>query len=176
MEQGKDNPLLIDIGLWVGAVSLFLLSLLSFVGVVSRNIIFVSIPWAIELSQMFLMWMVYFGTAAVSYHHDHIIADVLGPLLNEKAKKIRQTISDIVIFIILAVVVSNMIPYTIKLTNTRRVTPALGIPQWFLYCTFIIGLLLLTGEHLINIIHGLIDIRVFMKSSNEEREVKGKKA
>lgn len=174
MEQKKSNPLLVDIGLWVGAASLFLLSLLSFLGVIFRNIVFVSIPWAIELSQIFLMWMVYFGTAAVSYQHDHIVADVLGPLLNEKAKKIRQVISDIVIFLMLAVVVSNMIPYAIKLTNARRVTPALGIPQWFLYFTFIIGLLLLLGTHLANIVRGFAEMKITTKISTKEQEAKEK--
>lgn len=174
MEQKKNNPLVIEIGLWVGAVSLFLLSLLTFVGVIFRNIVFVSIPWAIELSQLFLMWMVYFGTASVSYHHDNIVADVLGPYLNDRAKIIRQIISDIIISIMLVVVVSNMIPYAIKLTNARRVTPALGIPQWFLYFTFIIGLLLLTGTHVTNIVRDFAELKASKKSSTIDHGVGGK--
>ena len=159
-------PKIIEIGFWISTASLFVLTILTFIGVLTRYVIFSSIPWAIELSQLLLMWMVYFGTAAVAYNNDHIVADLLSGVLSEKGKRIRQLITNITIFVMLTIVLSKMIPYTISLSQSRRVTPALGIPQWFLYVTFVLGLMLLDGTHLWNVIRDIKFLKTYKKGES----------
>jgi len=74
------------------------------------------------------MWMTYFGTAAVSYKNDHISIDIIGGYLSETGKAIRQLLSNIVIFIMMTLMIVTMVPYTINLSQARRVSAAIGIP------------------------------------------------
>jgi len=46
-------PRFVELGLWIATISLFGLTILTFIGVLFRYVIFRSIPWAIELSQLF---------------------------------------------------------------------------------------------------------------------------
>lgn len=171
MEEVK-LPKIINAGLWIASAALFTLTIITFIGVIFRYVIFRSIPWAMELSQLLLMWMVYFGTAAVSYNNDHIVADALGNFLGERGKKIRQLISNIVIFIIMTLAVVMMIPYTINLASRRAVSAAMSIPQWTIYVTFIVGLSIMDGTHFWNIVR---DARALLRKEpqGETREEKG---
>lgn len=170
MESNESKmPKFVELGLWIATISLFCLTILTFIGVIFRYVIFRSIPWAIELSQLFLMWMTYFGTAAVCYKNDHITIDILGGFLSETGKAIRQLLSNIIIFIMMTLMIVTMVPYTINLSQARRVSAAIGIPQWIVFVTFLVGLGMLDCVHFLNIIRTTRDI-VGKKQSGGKNE------
>lgn len=156
------------IGTWIAAVSLFMLTLLIVIGIVFRFVFFQSLPWAIELSQFLLMWMVYLGTAAVSLKRDHIAADIIGPMLTERGKQVRNIVSEIIITVILAILVIRVVPYTVNLSSTRNSSTVLRMPQFVMFITFIIGLALMDLTHLWNAIRNTRELKA--GHTNERKE------
>jgi len=143
------------LGLWVAAISLFVMTLLVFVGVIFRFLIGTSIPWSVELSQFLLMWMVYLGTAAVSLKRGHIVADILGLALSQRGKAVRDAVAEVVIVILLSALLVKMVPYTVDLASTSKASPVMAMPQWVMFASFIVGLSLLWITHLWNFVQGM---------------------
>jgi len=141
-----------NIALWVSGICLLALTILIVIGIIFRYILHHSLPWTTELSQFLLMWMVYFGTSAVSLNREHITADILGMALNEKGKRIRDLISEIFNVSMIVMVLWKLVPYTIQLSNKRNASTVMRMPQYIMFITFGIGFALLAIVHLSNVI------------------------
>lgn len=157
------------IGTWIAAGSLFTLTLLIVIGIVFRFVFSHSLPWAIELSQFLLMWMVYLGTAAVSLKCDHISADIIGPLLPERGRQVRNLVSEIIITAMLAILVIILVPYTVRLSSTRNASTVLRMPQFVMFITYIVGLALMDLTHLWNIIRRIGELKAGHIDENKEK-------
>lgn len=156
------------IGSWIAAGALFMLTLLIVIGIVFRFFFSHSLPWAIELSQFLLMWMVYLGTAAVCLKRDHITADIIGPVLTERGRQVRNIVCEISITTMLAILVIRLVPYTVHLSSTHNSSTVLRMPQFVMFITFIVGLTLMDLTHLWNIIRGIRELRA--GHTNERKE------
>jgi TRAP-type C4-dicarboxylate transport system permease small subunit len=139
-----------DIGMWISAFCLFSLPALIVIGIFFRYILQKSLPWTTELSQFLLMWMVYLGTAAVSLKREHITADVIGIILSERGKKIRDFISETLNLGLIVMIMWKLIPYTITLSTRRNASTVMRMPQYIMFITFGIGFALMGLVHLGN--------------------------
>lgn len=138
--------------MWISAFSLFTLMALIVIGIIFRYVLQHSLPWTTELSQFLLMWMVYFGTAAVSLNREHISADIIGIVLSERGKIIRDFLSETLNLGMIVMIMWKLIPYTIKLSTRRNASTVMRMPQYVMFITFGIGFALMGMVHLWNAI------------------------
>jgi TRAP-type C4-dicarboxylate transport system permease small subunit len=96
--------------------------------------------------------MVYFGTCAVSLNREHITADVLGIVLKERGRHIRDLISEAFNVSMIVMVLWKLVPYTIQLSTKRNASTVLRMPQYIMFATFGIGFALLAIVHLWNVV------------------------
>jgi len=158
-----------DIGTWIAAGALLMLTLLIVIGIVFRFLFFHSLSWTVELSQFLLMWMVYLGTAAVSLKRDHITADILGPKLTERGRQVRNFVGEIIITTMLAILIIRLVPYTVHLSSTYNSSTVLRMPQFVMFITFTVGLALMDLTHLWNVIRGIRELRAGHTSERKEK-------
>lgn len=130
-----------------GAAALLGISAIVLVSVFCRYVLFLSIPWAEELTKYLMMWMVYFGTGAVAWRGDHLKADLFGPGLPKAVQKVRDVLFQVILMVLLGYLAVETIGFVNRIRPFNQVSAVLSIPQWFMMATFAVGLLLMVIMH-----------------------------
>ena len=117
-----------DLGL-----SLVILVLVTFAGVIFRYFLNNPIIWEEEIQLMMITWTIYFGASAAFRSGGHIAIDMIVDLFPEKVQKIF----DILIFAVTTGVIVFLMLNGAALVNqfirTNRVTNILHIPSQYVY-------------------------------------------
>jgi len=137
---------------YFAAACLIAISLIVVVAVLFRYVFFNSIPWSEELTKFLMMWMVYFGVAAVSLNGEHLRADLFGTYLSRKAAIWREIIFDALAMVLLAIVTVQAGIFSASIKPVSQISTVLHIPQWLMIASFTLGLGLLVLVHLYRII------------------------
>lgn len=142
------------------AVCVISMTLVIFAGVLGRYVFSISLPWVEELSKFLLMWMVYLGVAMVSFDGQHLKADVIAPALGKNLLRFRNSLFEIVQFILMAIIVVITFKVAFQIKPYSQVSAVLAIPQWFMIFIFAVGLLGDTVMHLIRMIAELQNMNI----------------
>lgn len=131
----------------LAAAALLGIFVIILVSVLCRYVLLVSIPWSEELTKYLMMWMVYFGTGAVSWRGEHLQADLFGPSLPKALRKARDVFFQVILMVLLGYLAVETIGFVNRIRPFNQVSTVLRIPQWFMIATFAVGLLLMTIMH-----------------------------
>lgn len=131
----------------LAAAALLGISAIVLVAVFFRYVFFLSIPWTEELTKDLMMWMVYFGTGTVSWHGEHLQADLFGPSLPKALRKARDVFFQVILMVLLGYLGIETIGFVNRIRPFNQVSAVLRIPQWLILATFAVGLLLMAIMH-----------------------------
>ncbi len=125
---------LYDLGALVCWIIVTVLVLLE---VITRNILFVSTPWAEEASRFFTVWTVFLGAAAAWFRGTHITIDVIPRRLSGRVKLIWQVAVEVLNTIFMVALMIG----TVKLTviSYAAKTTAMEISISYLYLAVAVG-------------------------------------
>lgn len=129
----------------MGVITGFLVACI-FVEVVCRYFLFISVPWAEELTRYLFIWLTYIGSAYAVYYGQHTEIDVLQQIINKYSRNIKEKgtkilryasiISVMVFEIIFAKIFWN---YMITIFNSPQTSPTMHIPMGIIYMPVWIG-------------------------------------
>jgi len=76
------------------ALSLFLMMVLTFVDVIGRKLLNSSITGSVELTELCMMGTIFFAMSLVSLAAEHVIFDLLDPILPAALQRLQRVISN----------------------------------------------------------------------------------
>ena len=94
--------ILVNLDLIIACISLVTLTVLTFVGVITRYAFHSPISWQGEIQILCYIWLVYFGLSTVVRYGNHISIDIIVDALPEKTAKVVRVL-DLVIFMVVLV-------------------------------------------------------------------------
>lgn len=139
-----------EIQKWIGAIFIFALCVLIFVGVITRFVFFHSLPWSEELGRYLFIWMLFF-CMSIGVHTDaQIRIDVLDSFLHGRVLACKRLIEHI--FSLAAVAI--MFYSTIQLVKLglHSTSAAMHIPMWLVYLCMPLGNLMIMVELVLQIV------------------------
>lgn len=125
---------------WTAAAGLVLISALVVVAVVARYVLQAPLAWSEEGSKLTLMLVVYFGTGAISFHGDHLRADIFGESLSPSVLRLREIIVEGLMAALFALIAYHAAMFASRIREVGQITAALAIPQWLLIALFAVGM------------------------------------
>jgi TRAP-type C4-dicarboxylate transport system permease small subunit len=131
----------------IAAVALLLISGIILLSVFFRYVLFYSIPWSEELTKFCMMWMVYLGTGSVSWHGEHLQADLFGPSLKPALKKARDVFFEFLMMGLLVYISIETFAFAGRIRPINELSTVLRIPQWFTNVIFAVGILVMAIMH-----------------------------
>ncbi len=118
---------------YCATVTQILMIIVLSVSVISRYIFRHSISWGEELTLIFFVLSVYFGTTAAIRRNEHLRLTVVLDQLNPK-NRLRLLIVDNIIFMVFnAIIITGIWKLTCSLYNNGTVTAVLRIPKAAIY-------------------------------------------
>ena len=100
--------------------------------VFSRNVFKVPMVWANDLSVVFFVWAVFFGSAIAVRHRAHYDVALI-PERFQKANKALDILADIAGLVLFYLMIRYGYKYTVM--GLKRLSPSMNIPQaWFFAC------------------------------------------
>ncbi len=103
----------------------------SFLGVMSRYVMNMSLTWTEEVSLFALIWLAYFGAAISVTRRRHLRIDLIPVFFMSKPKQIMLNILVNVVFFGFALfIMKGTFEMMMLAYNTKQVFAATGIPRW----------------------------------------------
>lgn len=112
----------------VAAVLLLILTGLTFVDVVGRNLFNHPLAGATELTEYALVGLVFLIFPLISYHNKHIVIDIFDPIVGPKGRRFQQFLAGILGAVVFAVLAYRLWGQGARLIVYGDVTPYLRIP------------------------------------------------
>jgi TRAP-type C4-dicarboxylate transport system permease small subunit len=134
---------LLNLDLIIAGISVTVLILLTFIGVIMRYFVNNPFTWQEEVQLWCFVWVIFFGASAAFRSGSHVAIDIVVDLLPDSLKKV---VDILVYFVVMAVLIylaihgSNLVT---QLANTGRTTNILDVPYPIIYAAFPIGCVLM---------------------------------
>ena len=150
----KTNPLLklvCNIDLFVAAIALAVLIIITSVGVVMRYALKTPILWSEEIQAFCQVWMVFLG-GSVAFRMGSIVAiEMVVDAMPPKAKKIMGYVIDALVIVVLVYLATHTQAYIAQVFGkSGRSTPILRIPYTVVYGVAPYGCVLMLLSYLAN--------------------------
>lgn len=119
---------------------LIAMTILAFVGVLTRYVFVVSIPWIDEATRYLMVWMTFLVSALAVGDGSHTSVDVLPAFLRKKTEKFDfGIVIDLLILIGMAFFLYYNILMVRSSINIGNRTPVMQIPMWMMYCSTLVS-------------------------------------
>lgn len=139
-ESGKGIvQILTNLDMYFSAVTMFIMIVVTFTGVIFRYIFSQPFTWLEEVQKICLIWIV-FLTGGVAFRKGaHIAVELLVDSMPRKARAAVEWFIRVVVVVILCYLLIQCVGYVKLFMDNGRLTPVLRIPQWLIYLVAPIG-------------------------------------
>lgn len=151
---------------WISGIVLVLIGALIFVEVVARYIFNNSILGVQEISELFVVIVLYFGLAYSTYTRSHVKVDVLINVFRPDAKMITQGICSLLCTLLSAPAAIQVFKQGLLCLEQGKASSLLHIVHWPFYMAAAFGLALTTLEFILD------GVRWFEEASQWRKEQK----
>ncbi|WP_291633177.1 TRAP transporter small permease [Clostridium sp.] len=141
--KNKTLNALLNLDLIIAVISLIVLIIITFLGVIMRYFANNPFIWQQEVQLWCFVWIVFFGSSAAFRSGSHVAIDLVVDLLPDSLKKVVDILGYFVmmgVLIYLTIHGSNLV---IQLASTNRLTNILRVPFSIIYSAFPIGCVLM---------------------------------
>lgn len=141
---------------------LFLVIMTGLIGiqVISRNLFNLGLPWADELARFTGLGVVFFTIPYLQYHGRHIAVDILSSRFTGFGAVIMKAVNETVVLLFCSLLLISFTSFFERAAHFA--TPAIGMPNWFLYSPALIGVSMCT------LVTCLRLIRIFISGSAQK--------
>lgn len=140
--KSKGWKLLINLDFIIASVFTIILTVLTFVGVITRYCLNAPISWQGEIQIMCYIWLTYFGLSVVVRNGGHIAIEIIVDELPKSIAKIIQAINFVLFIAIMLYTAYYGWQLVDQLRLTGRISGVLNIPYWLFYLPMPIGCVL----------------------------------
>lgn len=131
----------------IGGLSVAVFVCIISMQVIGRNLLKIPMVWANDLSVVFFVWAVFFGSAIAVRHRAHYVLDFL-PERFAKTNCLLDIIGDIAGFIFFYVLIRY--GYTFTMMGMSRLSPSMNIPQAYFFACIPLSGCFMTWYTLLN--------------------------
>lgn len=110
-------------------------------GVFFRYIVGTPLVWSDELARFSLVWMIFLGSAVVSFKESHLIVDFIYDYTSPLITKILKAISILVVLVFLVILVISS--FDLLRVSGFNSSPALDIPLSYWRASVVVGSILM---------------------------------
>ncbi len=143
MKMKKMFARILDLDYLIAGLSLVILVLVTFTGVIFRYFLNNPIIWEEEIQLMMITWTIYFGASAAFRSGGHIAIDMIVDLFPKKVQKVFDILIFIVTTGVLVFLMINGAALVSQFIRTSRVTNILHIPSHYVYIAIPAGCVLM---------------------------------
>lgn len=116
---------------YVSVVCVFLMTLIVTIQIVCRYVFNFSLPWAEEISKMFMVWFALLCAAILVYEEKHVAVTFIVDRVRDRGQLIIKLFFNVLIGAFSIVLVYSGLIYTID--NFSVIMPASGLTRFWLY-------------------------------------------
>ncbi|WP_394266394.1 TRAP transporter small permease [Anaerotignum sp.] len=120
------------------------MSIITLVAVFFRYVLNHPIIWSEEAARYLMVWGICIGISIATEKKAHLGIDILVSFAPEKARRILEILSGILLTLIYIVMSILSIQFVGMAINTGNVSPLLRIPFWMIYLALPLGFILST--------------------------------
>lgn len=136
VERGlrKFDRIMSKIETFVAVMCITVCGLLILFGILNRVIFKMPLRWTEEACRMLLILTIFTAQPIVTRERAHLKLPFLAEILKGKrGAKVLESIADVSLVIIFAVIFWLFFTYTISSMEYNQVSPAMGYPMWIMY-------------------------------------------
>ncbi|MDI3535016.1 MAG: hypothetical protein PWQ82_1381 [Thermosediminibacterales bacterium] len=141
--KNKILKLLINIDLIISGISLILLVIITFLGVIMRYFFNNPFVWQEEIQLWCFVWVVFFGASAAFRSGSHVAIEILVDRLPPFLKKAVEIFGYLAVMFVLFYIMIHGSRLVNQLNYTGRTTNVLDIPYPIIYSALPIGCVLM---------------------------------
>ncbi len=121
----------------LGVVFIAGIAVLSFVQIVCRYLLGVSLPWSNDLTQILMMWMVMVSTGAMVWRGSHFTLALLTDRLPSPVQRVLRILNAVLIaaFAVFLVITGAKLAQS----QSDQLVPALGVTYLYVYLAMPVG-------------------------------------
>jgi len=134
--QSKIEKVLISLGM-------ILVTAILFINIVYNFITDSTLPWASELSQYIMVWVVFIGASALMRATEHVTMDLIMRILPKKGVPYLDVFVYSVVFIFLLYLMYIGWNMTVEVYNTGQTMSTMGFSMAWVYLSFPVGMFLM---------------------------------
>lgn len=112
------------------------------VGILTRYVLKVAIPWSEELTVLLFNWVIFIGAAMASLKREHITISILQDVLRGKAKTIVQILQNLLFIVFVGVASFQSWKIVLLQARTEQFTAILNIPVYITTLALSLGSLI----------------------------------
>jgi len=154
---------LLNLDLLIAGISLSVLIVITFLGVIMRYFVNNPFVWQEEVQLWCFVWVVFFGGSVAFRSGSHVAIDIVVDLLPDSLKKVVDILVYFVVMVVLLYLSIHGSNLVIQLASTGRLTNILQVPYSIIYSSLPIGCVLMMMNY--TLVTGL---SLFSKKSNVE--------
>ncbi|MEZ5654110.1 MAG: TRAP transporter small permease [Burkholderiaceae bacterium] len=118
--------------IWLAAVALFAMMVMTFLDVILRSVINNPIEAATELTRLFMAIIVFACLPMVSWRNGHIVVDLFDRFFGEKGARLRDALIDMICGLLLMLPGWRVIELAERSRSYGDLTEYLAIPQFYI--------------------------------------------
>lgn len=134
--MGSKNKVLMvfkNLDLYISAISLVVLVILTTMGVLMRYVVGKPFTWLEEIQLFCMVWIV-FGAAGIAFRtHNHVAIEIVVDAMPSKVQKVVEYFIDAIVLIVLAYLLYQSVGFVKLFLRSGRSTSMLEIPYWLIY-------------------------------------------
>lgn len=157
----KGNKLLnriLGIDYVLASISLAVLIIVTFAGVIFRYFLNSPLIWEEEIQLALSTWAIYFGAAAAFRRGSHIAIDMIVDMLPAGLQKVMDVLIFIVTTLVLVFLMKNGGALVAQFVRTNRVTNILHIPSQYIYAVIPVGCALMIISNTVYFVRELLGL------------------
>ncbi len=131
--ENKVLKVLKNLDLYISAVSLIVLVVLTTLGVLMRYIIGKPFTWLEEVQLFCMVWIVFAAAGAAFRTHNHVAIEIVVEAMPSKMQKIVEYFIDAIVLIVLGYLMVQSFGFVKLFLRSGRSTSMLEIPYWLIY-------------------------------------------
>lgn len=132
-KENKFLSFLSNLDIWIAAVVLSILIILTFAGVIWRRVFGSPFTWLEEVQLACMVWIVFAAGGAAFRTGNHVAIEMVYDMLPKKAQKVVSILISVVLVLTLGYLFMQSLGFLQIFMKSGRSTPMLHIPYLFIY-------------------------------------------
>ncbi|GHV37882.1 hypothetical protein FACS1894187_15790 [Synergistales bacterium] len=157
--------IIFNLDIVVASISLVILIILTFGGVVMRYLVGRPLTWLEEVQLACMVWIVFAAGGAAFRTGNHVAIEMVVDALPKKAQKIMEYLIGVVVVLVIGYLFIQSIGFVRLFISSGRSTSMLNIPYALIYGVAPVSYIIMIGSYFYACIHGVkSEVKVAMEN------------
>jgi len=140
-------------------LTMILMVVIVFIEVVTRLFLETSITWSGEIARFLLIWLVFIGASVAQKKGELIAIEFFINLYSQKVRIIIMFVCHLIVLFFVLLVSITGFSFMKSMIKFNQMSPGLGIPIWWMYLGYYLGIIFMLFYSTLNIIRAAVQFR-----------------